>query len=1124
MDTVHFFVQIQLVVTVFLVALLWSLHNRLHRQEFFRLWAWAWTAFGVFLGLAVLSQYLPPQMLSIKKLVVLAAVEAGFLQIPLLVFGAWSLKTRKIGSKRTLRLGVGLALAAGAASFVVSRLTSPSVLASFCIRSTPRTLALAVALLFCAWVFFREWRAGRSWAAAITGGCCALYAIDQGLYSAAFINYLAFQQRAPAFADVTMLLQRRWLFLDVFYICGICLGLVLLLLEEHERTEATLQKTSVTADLIAKSNVALRGEITERKRIEEALRHSEEQYRRVVDHLHDALMIDDATGHVVFASDRFLQLFGIDRKELNTINLEDYVAPEWRGRLRDCHDRRVRGEHVPERFEYEGVRRDGQRLWLEVNVVPIRDSAGKVTHTQSAIRDITDRKRAAEALQASEERYRHLVESGHDWVWEVDANAVYTHVGPQCREIIGYEPKEIIGRTPFDLMPPEEARRVAAVFGPIAAERKPFRRLENVNLHKNGHKVTLETNGVPVVNQEGNFLGYRGMDRDITERKRADEARSRLAAIVESSDDAIISEGLDGVILTWNAGAHRIFGYTEAEAVGKQITMLIPPDLRYEENEILQRAIAGEGTQHYETIRVTKGGIRINVSLTVSPLRDATGKIVGASKIARDVTEHKQIEDRLRESQRRLEAIVASGMDAIIAADEEQRILLFNTAAERMFRCSAQEAIGGSIDRFIPERFRAEHNMHIRRFAEAGTTNRAMNSQGILWALRANGEEFPIEASISCVSVGSKKLFTVIIRDVTEHRRAEQAVRESEERFRLVANTAPVLIWMSGPDKLCNYFNRPWLEFTGRPIEAELGNGWSKGVHPEDLKSCLDTYGQAFDRHERLKMEYRLRRNDGEYRWVLDIGVPRFDPDGSFLGYIGSCIDVTHHKLAEEALSSVSRRLIEAQEEERTRIARELHDDINQRIAFLAMEVAQLEQNPQESTFQFRRRIEEAQKHIADLGNDIQALSHRLHSSKLDYLGLTAAARSFCKEFSEQQKVEIEFSSENIPRHLPREMSLCLFRVLQEALHNAVKHGEARQVRVELRGATDEIELIVNDSGVGFDPELAMSGRGLGIISMQERLHLLNGRLLIESKPNHGTMIRACVPFTSEIASMGAAG
>jgi len=345
-------------------------------------------------------------------------------------------------------------------------------------------------------------------------------------------------------------------------------------------------------------------------------------------------------------------------------------------------------------------------------------------------------------------------------------------------------------------------------------------------------------------------------------------------------------------------------------------------------------------------------------------------------------------------------------------------------------------------------------------------------------------------------------------------KRAETQLRESEGRFRLVANTAPVMIWTAGTDRKCSYVNKTWLDFTGRPLEAELGDGWVEGVHPDDSNRCLQTYTEAFDRRESFELQYRARRKDGEYRWVLDDGVPRFNPDGAFAGYIGSCIDITERKLAEESLATIGRKLIEAHEAERTRIGRELHDDINQRLALLAISLDRWSHDA--STNEVTELVRHTRARITEIAQDVQGLSHRLHSSKLDYLGLATAAKSFCRELSEQTKVEIVFEHAGLPPTLSKEVSLCLFRVLQEGLQNAVKHSGVRSFTVNLQGTEKSIELTVADFGNGFEEQEAFTRHGLGMISMRERLQLVHGELSVKSQPGAGTTIRARVPLKTD--------
>jgi PAS domain S-box-containing protein len=509
------------------------------------------------------------------------------------------------------------------------------------------------------------------------------------------------------------------------------------------------------------------------------------------------------------------------------------------------------------------------------------------------------------------------------------------------------------------------------------------------------------------------------------------------------------------------------------------------------------------------------------------------------------------------------------------------------------------------------------------------------------------GTALQVLASIGCLAALTMLVARSMYRWECESSHSEKMIRESEERFRLVADTAPALIWTSGTNKLCTYVNKPWLEFTGRSIVFELGNGWADGVHPEDLQRCLGNYTQSFDRREKFGMEYRRRRHDGEYRWILDIGVPRFDQNRSFVGYIGIGVDVTERKVAEEALhelnrtlegqtaelqsreellkifvksapvgvamfdrdmrylqvsdrwcadygvdvsqilgrshyevfpdmpdrwkqvharalegetlradedlwdrkggmkwirwevrpwlnperlpggilvfaeditrrkqmeeaiSRMSRNLIESQEQERTRIGRELHDDINQRLAMLAIELDQLQKNPSE----VQSRVQELQKQTIEISDDVQALSHELDSSKLEYFGAIGSMRSWCEEFGERQGIQIEFKSPEAKISIPREIGLCFFRVLQEALHNAAKYSGAKRIEVQLREDAGEIHLLVSDLGRGFDLETAKEGRGLGLTSMQERVRLIKGIISIQSKPMSGTTVHIRVPL-----------
>jgi PAS domain S-box-containing protein len=363
---------------------------------------------------------------------------------------------------------------------------------------------------------------------------------------------------------------------------------------------------------------------------------------------------------------------------------------------------------------------------------------------------------------------------------------------------------------------------------------------------------------------------------------------------------------------------------------------------------------------------------------------------------------------------------------------------------------------------------------------------------------------------------GASPLVFAFVENITERRRTEDALRESEQRFRLAAYAGKMFSyeWDAATDVMVRSGEYAQMLCTDKEGYLTTGQETLAKVLPDDREKVLAADAALSAEKPDLRVSHRMARPDGSLIWVERTGRAHFNEQGKILRIVGMVADITESKQTEAALADVSRRLIDAQEQERSRIARELHDDIGQRLALLAVKLEQLHLDPPDLP-EVRMRMGELQKQASELATDIQTLSHELHSTKLEYLGPVAAMKGHCQELAEQTKVKVDFKSQGLPSPLAPDISLCLFRVLQEALHNAVKHSGTRQVEVGLWGTADEVHLSVSDLGVGFDREAAKSGRGLGLVSMEERLKLHRGVLSIESQPKLGTTIHARVPLSS---------
>ena len=239
---------------------------------------------------------------------------------------------------------------------------------------------------------------------------------------------------------------------------------------------------------------------------------------------------------------------------------------------------------------------------------------------------------------------------------------------------------------------------------------------------------------------------------------------------------------------------------------------------------------------------------------------------------------------------------------------------------------------------------------------------------------------------------------------------------------------------------------------------------------------------------------------------------------------LGVSMDITERKLAEEALSGMNRRVIEAEERERDRIARDLHENVGQRLALLAIAISQLKNDFPHQPAELLDRMDAVWRKTLEVLADVKASAHELYSPRFEYLGIAPVMKAFCEEFGERKGAEIDFGSQGFPSSVPADVSICLFRVLQEALHNGVMHSGVRKFSVQLWRESDEVHLKVSDSGAGFDLRTARIGRGLGLVRIEQRVKLVNGTSSIDSRPEEGTTVRVSVPLRSEPESMRVAG
>ena len=346
----------------------------------------------------------------------------------------------------------------------------------------------------------------------------------------------------------------------------------------------------------------------------------------------------------------------------------------------------------------------------------------------------------------------------------------------------------------------------------------------------------------------------------------------------------------------------------------------------------------------------------------------------------------------------------------------------------------------------------------------------------------------------------------------TARRQALDALRVSEVRFRTLAECAPVVVWMTDADNRCTYISRYWHEFTGRDPQKDLGFGWAEALHPDDRETVVQSLAEASRSLTPCRGEYRVTRANGELGWLYYFGTPHLNADGSYAGHIGTCIDITHHKANEKAGVELQNSLVLGQEAERKRVASELHDDIVQKLALMGLELSEAENLCPAESAALEAKLKALRQQVQSIALDVHRISHNLHPAAFVHLGLVSALRRLCREFSEQTRIAIDFTSDAGSLETPAEVGIALYRVAQEGLTNIARHSGSRRADVSLTERSGALHLTISDTGSGFDPERRPMVPGLGLVSIRERARMIGADVQIRSVPLQGTTIDLRVP------------
>ncbi len=675
--------------------------------------------------------------------------------------------------------------------------------------------------------------------------------------------------------------------------------------DQYKTKQVLIQELDSLRQRIAK----LERSESRRKRVEEKLRETEERFRDLYEKVPLAYQSLDENGHFLQVNRAWLNTLGYKREEVLGKNFSDFLHPDWVVCFKQNFQRfKATGEIWGVAFKM--VKKEGSTILVAFNGKISRDDQGRFKQSHCIFYDITERRKAEKELQESEKKFRDIALSSGDWVWEVDSKGHYTYCSDRVQDILGYTVEEVLGKTPFEFMPEDEASRMRDIFMSISSRREPILDLENRNIHKNGREVILLTRGVPIIDAEGHLTGYRGMDKDVTMSRRTEAVLKRseefFRAISENASDIILIADKKGTITYASPSVEHILGYKQEELIGmRSLDIIVPDDV--------PRAIQDFGKAIFTKEVLVPNTFRVRHKDGSERVLEGVGKnlfknpsVAGFVMNVRDVTDSRKAEEALLESEDRYRSIIENMLDVYYRTDKNGNIVMMSPSGASML---GYGSVGEMIGQNVAEVFYADPKERKKIISEIQDKGYVRDFEVTL--KHREGTPIPVSTSSRLYFNEEGEVLGVegVFKDIRERKKMENELRESEERYRTLIETTRALIYTTDRKGFLTYLNPTLERVLGYAHDEWNGKSFAQIVAPECIDVVRDIFGRALKGESIPVYEVDLFRKDGTTLSVEFNVTTLLDREGKPAGRYGIGRDITERKRAQEALQEAHRRL-----------------------------------------------------------------------------------------------------------------------------------------------------------------------------------------------------------------------